>query len=380
MAQGSDRGPPVDAPANELSERAVERVPLHAMHMGSRILVGVTTLGTIISAVVLGVMLAAPFVPRASSAVEQTPSLTPEPTPAEELPPLGLFLMRDPWFAIDGCLALELRPESYPLDPDAAGAATVRYWQRGIVDPGHPNACSTRIAEIQEIDAEVFAIRGEGSRSAAVVGYAVHFRISAFGQSLDPGLTILARQSTQDLLQVTNELDPGSGLIFDRVEEVDPELVEPEPTPEPAAFQPYGLFLLAGPLAPDGPCLVVELGEASYPAEFGATGTARIRWWERVGAQPGHPEDCLGRTGEVTEAETSVNARGPEGAPDAYFIGLPPEVVGAVGQDPSLRIQVAESTPERLIAFASTADGETRFILDRVDSIDPPLLPPVSSP
>ena len=349
------------------------------MHVGSRILLGVTALGTVISAVLLGVMLAAPFVPRASIAVGQTPSPTPEPTPAEGLPPLGLFQMRDAWFAIDGCLALELRPESYPLDPDAVGAATVLYWQRGIVDAGHPDACGTRAGEIEEIGAEVFAIRGDGSRSDEVVGYAVHFRLRAFDVSVDPGLTILARQSNQDILQVTNEIDPGTGLTFDRVDEVDPELVDPGPTPEPVAFQPRGLYLLAGPVAPDGPCLVIELGELSYPAEFGATGTARIRSWERAGAQPGNPEDCLGGTGEVSEAETSVNARGPEGTPDAYFIGLPPQVVEAVGQDASLRVQVGGSTPDVLIAFVGTADGETRVTLNRVDAIDPPLVPPASS-
>lgn len=341
--------------------------------MGTRLLVAGVTLAALLSAVVLGAMLATPFLPSTAGAPSPTPSSTPTPEPTpEEQPPVGLFLLRGP-YAFGACLGLDLTPDSFP-GPEAVevGHATVVWWDRGIT------GCDSRSGDLTPAGATVVRV-ARASAPDELAGYALDFSLPVAGAgspTVQVELTILVAQSTAELLQVVDSGGGGGqGMVFDRVPTIDPP-INPIPSQTAAAFEPQGIFLLAGPLAPDGPCLVIELGQASYPPAFGATGTAMIRWWERAGAQQGHPEDCLGRTGEVSEAETSVNARGPQGMPDAYFIGLPPAVVAALGEETSLRIEVPGSTPEHLVGFVGTASGETAVTFDRVDSIDPPLVSP----
>ena len=64
---------------------------------------------------------------------------------------------------------------------------------------------------------------------------------------------------------------------------------DPLPTPAVTALQPNGLYLLRGPFNTDGPCLVLDLDETSYPTDPSAAGAASVRWWERAVADPGNP-------------------------------------------------------------------------------------------
>lgn len=323
----------------------------------------------------LAVMLASPWLPQAAEAdapLPPTASTRPSATPGADQPPIGLYLLRGP-FSFGPCLALDLRAESYPVADGAEGTATVLWWQRGMT------GCDARTGEVQEVDASV--TRELAEDDGHLVGYAVDFVLPLDGstdQRVPAQITILAAQSTTDLLQAleTSAGASGFGLVLDRVAAVNPTL-NPLPSATPQAFEPKGLFLLEGPLGEDGPCLVLELGEGSYPDDPASEGTARVRWWERAVADPEDPARCLTRRGDVHEETASVVALVRENDRPTvhgvhFLIALTP---GGEPEDVDINILLEESTVEQLHATVVRPSGLPPLVLDRVDSIDPPLAP-----
>ena len=216
-----------------------------------------------LSAGVLAVMLASPWLPQAADAPLPPPSASspaPSPTPAEDQPPIGLYLLRGP-FSFGPCLGLELTAESYPVAEAAEGTATVLWWQRGMT------GCDARTGEVQQVTASV--ARDLAEDDGHLIGYAIDFILpldgDPEGQSVPAQITILAAQSTSDLLQAleTSAGSSGFGLVLDRVPAINPVL-NPLPSTAPTALEPMGLYLLEGRLQ-QGPCLVLELGAQSYP-------------------------------------------------------------------------------------------------------------------
>jgi len=342
--------------------------------MGSRLLAAAVVLATVLSAGLLGVMLAAPLLSQPTALVPQA-SATPVPSDsAEELPPLGIYLLRDP-SAYGPCLALELTPPSYPVgEDDGPGLARVYWWQPGI------GGCDARTGEVQGLDATVERVPREDDPDETL-GYAVSFSLPLAVDVATPvQLTILAARSTQALLQVVDSGagSGGEGLVFDLVEAIDP-INDPIPSPTPvAALQPVGLYLLEGPLTTAGPCLVLELVEQSYPPDATTAGTATVRWWERAIADPDDPVACLSRSGDVhTVAASIVPVADADGELSSYHVQFFLPTSGTrEGQVVDMSVEVDRSTVDQLNGTVAGADGGIAVTLDRVDSIDPPLVTP----
>ena len=344
--------------------------------MGSRLLAAAVVLATIVSAALLGVMLAAPLIPQ-PAAIPPPGSVTPAPSDAPEDPlPLGLYLLRGA--SVYGpCLGLELTPSSYPVDANAGpGTARVYWWERGMT------GCESRTGEVQGLEATVEAVPREDAPDETL-GYAVGFSLPlAIDVATPVQLTILAARSSQDLLQVVDSGAGGSGegLVFDLVEAIDP-IPDPLPSPTPvAALQPVGLYLLEGPLTADGPCVVLELGEASYPVrpEISSVGSATARWWERGVADPEDPVACLSRAGDVHQVAATVTTVADEtGEPTAYLVQFfLPATEARPGQVVAMTVDLDQSTVDQLRATVAGTDEPRAVALDRVDSIDPPLVAP----
>jgi hypothetical protein len=348
---------------------------LSAMRGRSVLEIGVAA-ATALSVGLLVVMLASPWLPQPSDA-PMPAALEPSPEPSAsadgEEPPIGLYLLRGA-FSFGPCLALELSPESYPVSEDAQGTATVLWWQRGMT------GCDARTGDVHEIDASVS--RDLAEDDGHLIGYAVDFTLpldASSEQSVAAQITILAAQSTDDLLQAldTSADSGGFGLVLDRVPAVDPPL-NPLPSAAPTAIQPTGVFLLEGPFGGDGPCLVLELTDASYPAEPGVEGTAAVRWWERAVADPEDPAQCLRRLGDIQEEQASVvvTVRDENDLPAAYGVHVRlPLASGEQPEDVDIVISASESTAEQLRATVVRPTGVPPLVFDRVDSIDPPLGP-----
>ena len=333
--------------------------------MGTRVLeVGLAVAATL-SAALLAVMLAAPLLPQ-PSAPQASPAPSPSATPAAALPPIGLFQMRTA-FSFGPCLAVELSPESYPV-AEGEGSARVLWWIRGMT------GCDTRTGEVEEVTARTVVVLDSDEPATPPIGYTLTFSVPLEGgPQILASISILARQSTDDLLQAV-ESAPGSGqgYVFDRVSAVDPPL-NPLPSQAPSAVvPPNGIFLLQGPLSDDGPCLVLELGQPSYPTDADAEGTARVRSWEPA-VRNDDPAQCLMRAGEIQEAEASVTAvLDSDGSPLAYeatFAVLGP---GGAPRPVEIAFDAAQRTPDRLEATIVEPDIGIR-VFDRVDSIEPPL-------
>ena len=350
--------------------------------MGTRLVEAGVALAAVLSAVTLALLLAAPWVMPAT-ALPSLPEPTPRPsaTDAPPAPPVGLFLMRTP-FSFGPCLALELTPQAYPVADEAEGTATVLVWQRGMT------GCDTRSGEIESRTGTTHVVPDAGDPNAPPVGYTVEFSAPLFDNSFAGGetpsiqasLTILARQSTDQLLQAVEDAPgTGQGYVLDLVPAVDPPL-QPLPTPVPLTSGPVGLYLLAGPLSVDGPCLVLNLDDAAYPTDPGAEGIGTVRWWEPGVADPGDPARCLYRAGEVQEVPATVVALHEADDPGAEVIGhavrfAVPATVGGAPQDVEIRIGDSRDNPDQLDARLATPDGEADLRFDRVDAIDPPLAP-----
>lgn len=333
-----------------------------------RVLEAGVGIAALLSVGLLAVMLAAPWLPQRTAATLPVPTVQPTPTASAEagVPPIGLFLLRGP-FSFGPCLALELTPQSYPLAEGAEGTATILTWERGMT------GCDARSGEIEQIDASVSRVVSE-DEDARVVGYAVAFRLP-LGDRAESAveITILANQSTSILVQALETSAQGSpGLVFDRVPSVDPSL-NPLPSQPPTAIAPpTGLFLLQGTAEEGGECLVIELGEPSYPVDPNAGGTARVRSWEPAVADPSDPARCLTRRGDIHETQASVVAvRDSSGMALAYLVRI-------AGSDALQAIEIsfdaAQPRPDQLEATFIEPDGGVR-VFDRVDAIEPPLAP-----
>jgi hypothetical protein len=250
------------------------------------------------------------------------------------------------------------------------GRARVLWWERGMT------GCDTRTGEVAEVEATVERL-GRENAPDETVGYFVVFELPATaGVAARVELTILAARSTQELLQVTDSAG-GQGLVFDRVEVIDPPL-NPLPTPPPAtALQPIGSYLLAGTLGPAGPCLVLDLDQAAYSPEPNVPGTAGIRWWEPASADPDDPARCLMRRGDIrTDQATVMTIRGDAGTALGYTIVLDISVPAtAPPEEAEIGILLDGSTREHLEAVAVRPLDGAALGFDRVDSIDPPLGP-----
>ena len=358
------------------------------MRMGYRLLHGAVALAVVASTGIIGLLLAAPLIPDPApsapppSATVTTPSASAEPG----VPPLGLFALRGPTSS-GPCLALELQPQSYPVAEDAPdGTATVLWWARGMT------GCDTRSGEVTEEAASVTPVQDEDAPDGPPIGYAVRFSMPAGtapasdAPRVSVELTILARQSTQALIQAVETLPvSGTGLVFDRVESVDPELV-PIPSQTAVSVGPSGTFLLRGRLGADGPCLVLELAEPSYPSDPGGAGEATVRYWEPASADASDPAQCLRRAGEVGQVTASVirvaDGDDPGGPPIAYALSFELLSPGdAAVQAVEIHVPLAAATPDTLEATVIAPDGIGPLPFDRVDSIDPPLGPaPSASP
>ena len=349
--------------------------------MGQRIIDGGVALAVLASAALIGLMLAAPFLPQ-RAAPEPVASATPLPsrTPEPITPPLGLFALRGP-FSLGPCLALELGPTSYPVADDAPdGTAAVMWWARGMT------GCDTRSSGVGSVEATVAPVEDPDTPDDGPIGYSVRFSLplseeAAAGAAVSVELTILARQSTQTLIQAVESMPTsGQGYVFDRVVSVEPELM-PIPTTPPSTVGPVGSYLLQGPFDGDGACLVLELAATSYPGEPGAEGAASVRWWERGTPDPGSPTECFTRRGEVTSVPATVVTVTGDGSPTwsmRFTVGgLDPAGPASV----EIEIVLDPRTPDLLRATVVAPEGVAPLAFDRVDSIDPPLAPaPSSSP
>ena len=342
--------------------------------MGSRLLAAAVVIATVLSTGLLGVMLAAPLLSQPTALVPRA-SETPVPSEvAEELPPLGIYLLRGP-SAYGPCLGLELTPLSYPVGEDAgAGTATVSWWQPGI------SGCDGRTGEVHGLDATVERVPRDDAPNETL-GYAVSFSLPlAIDVATPVQLTILSARSTQVLLQVVDSGagGTGEGLVFDLVDAIDP-IDDPIPSPPAVgALQPVGLYLLEGPLTDAGPCLVLELVEQSYPPDATTAGSATVRWWDRAIADPDDPVACLSRSGDVhTIAASIVPVTDPDGELTSYHVQFFLPTSGTrEGQVVDMSVEVNRSTVDQLNGAVAGTDGGVPVTLDRVDSIDPPLVTP----
>ncbi len=232
--------------------------------------------------------------------------------------------------------------------------------------------CDTRTGEVEEVTASVTRLADDDAPDETV-GYVVGFSLPTPAGDPNIEVTILAARSTPELIQAI--AGAGEGLVFDRVEVIDPPL-DPLPTPAVTALQPNGLYLLRGPFNTDGPCLVLDLDETSYPTDPSAAGAASVRWWERAVADPGNPAECLTRSGEVHEVPASVFAlRDSAGTPVAYTITFTVGAESGAAEDIEINVAVDESNQDQLVATVARPEGVPDLTFDRVDSIDPPLGP-----
>lgn len=350
--------------------------------MGSRLVEAGVALAAVLSAVMLALLLAAPWVMPAT-AIRTLPEVTPRPSPSAEadIPPMGLFLMRTA-FSFGPCLAIELTPPSYPVADGAEGTATVLVWQRGMT------GCDSRSGDMESRTGTTHVVPDATDPDAPPVGYTVEFSAPLFDNSFAGGetttiqasLTILARQSTAQLLQAVEDAPgTGQGYVLDLVPAVDPPL-NPLPTPVPLTSGPVGLYLLAGPLRVDGPCLVLDLDDAAYPTAPAAEGLGAVRWWEPGIADPSDPARCLYRAGDVQEVPATVVALHDGDDPAAAVIGhairfTVPTAVGGAPQPIEVRIGDTRDNPDQLDARLVTPEGEADLRFDRVDAIDPPPAP-----
>ena len=347
--------------------------------MGDRLVHGTVALAVVASAGLIGLLLLAPYLP-APTAMVASPRATPRVSAGSAPidPPLGLFALRGA-LSVGPCIAIELTIESYPADADAPdGAASVLWWQRGMT------GCDTRSTAVTTVPATVTRIADEDAPDGEPIGYALRFAVPAgFEAGTDAPrvavqLTILARGSSQVLIQaVESAPGTGGGLVFDRVDAVEPELV-PIPSQTPVTAGPDGLFVLEGRFGPDGPCLVLDLRPESYSTEAGAQGEAAVRWWEPATPDPDDPAECLRRAGDVLEVNASViavtAADDPGGPPIAFALAFSLPVAGSeVPRAIEMHIPLDAATPDRLSATAVVPEGIGPLSFYRVDSIDPPL-------
>lgn len=331
----------------------------------------------VLSAGLLAVMLASPWLPRPAEVALVLPSATssaeasPEVAPA----PTGLFRVRGRLAFGGPCIGIELTEESYPAD-DETGSARVLWWTPTAVDGGNPLACDTRAGDLGEVAATIEPRASDDEPDGPPIGYTARFRVPVFedGPPTNVEILILTERSSGDTLQALVLSPEGSpGLVLDRVAEIDPPF-EPRPSePVIGVLPPDGIFLLQGPLAGDAPCLVLELDERSYPAEA-AEGTAGIRSWEPASGDADDPAQCLRRSGEIHEGEGAVAlVADPASGSTAYVVTFTVPLRSGTEQTFAVSFEAAQPNPDQLQATMVDPQAGRGLVFDRVDSIDPPL-------
>lgn len=355
--------------------------------MSGRIVELVVALAVAASAFILAAMLAAPWLstgaaPPSSAVPTATGVATSPPARSPLTPPVGSFQLGGPLNFGRVCLGIELEPVAYPVAAGGEGVATVYWWESSIVDPGHPAACASRAGDLHTTEAVVRPIPDDGDPEAPPTGYTLLFHLpSAAGGELDMEIALLTSRSTSDRIQALDLTTSGSGLVFERVTEIDPPFV-PAPSQAPAAVAwPDGLFLLRGPFEPGGPCIFLELAPPADLVDPGAEGVAALRWWQPGGSDPTDPTFCLSRSGEVSVGPASIaaNRSGPEGQVESFAIGFTlPGAQGEAARTIGLQVPMDATNPDQLTALVTTSDSPQPLFLvsDRVDSIDPPLVTP----
>lgn len=185
-------------------------------------------LGVLASAGILAAMLLAPFLPgppapSAAPSPAASGGGTPAPSAEAATPPIGTYRLRGT-LGFDGtCLGMILDAAAYPVALGAEGSATVLAWQSPIADTANPAACSTRSGELQREEALVVRVFDEDDPAAGLLGYSVRFHLrGAGGQEVDMDIVILAAQSSRDVIQALDMTTTGSGLVFERVAEIEP--------------------------------------------------------------------------------------------------------------------------------------------------------------
>jgi hypothetical protein len=346
--------------------------------MTTRLLELGTAMAAAVAAVLLGLMLAAPLLSRPASVAVPDATNAPSASAVVDAPPIGLYLQRGPIaFGSGPCMAVELTAESYPVALDAPeGTATVLAWDRTIVDPGNPEACSSRSGELHTFAATVTAVHEGDDPGGRLIGYALAFPLATEGTpSVSFEFTILARTSTQVLLQAVVTNPQGvEGLVFDRVDAVDPPFVA-QPTPSPAAaLEPVGSYLLAGALDDAGHCLVLDLGEEAYP-DAPVLGAASARWWVRGSADVNDPAPCLTRSGDVHEVPVMVTTTILD-VPVGYRFAFTIDDTATGADEVVIVVDLGRSSRDQLVGIVESGFVNPPVELDRVDSIDPPLATP----
>jgi hypothetical protein len=202
-------------------------------HRLAEILAG---LGVLASAGILAVLLAAPWLepaagpPTATAEPSASGTASPSVSPGLALPPLGTFQLDSPLDFGRVCLGIELEARAYPVAAGAQGAATVYWWESAIVDPGHPAACLGRAGDLNVEEAVVEQLRDEDDPAGPPIGYSLLFHLPGpTGAIRDMEVALLTAQSTPDRIQALDMTTTGSGLVFERVSEIDPPL-EPAPS------------------------------------------------------------------------------------------------------------------------------------------------------
>ena len=341
--------------------------------MGARLLELGVALAAVLSAGLIGMLLAAPLQPQPSPSMPPA-SATARPAAAAE--PVGLYLAREA-IGAGPCVAVELSERSYPADAESTGAATVLLWTRGVT------GCNSRSGEIEEVDATVRRVPSEDPAGPA--GYSIEFRIpgGTEGPALDAEIAILpSRQPDPVLLQALDVTNPGFGMVLDRVGSVDPPL-DPLSTPVPVAGGPTGVFLLRGPFTAEGACLALELTSDSYPTDTAASGPATIHWWEAAGQDVNDPALCYSRIGEMHEADATVMAitdgGDPSAVPTHYVVRFSAPLPGADAQGIEFSIVAETSNRDQLRAVGVVPERPAPLVFDRVDELNPPLTPSPSA-
>jgi len=379
-------GAPVERGRCGRCNRATLSRILCAMRRTALLEAGVA-LAAALSVGMMGVMLAAPWLPRPAEAplpLATAPAVRASPNAA--LPPIGLYQMRTA-FSSGSCLAIELRPESYPVAEATEGTATVLWWTRGMT------GCDTRTSEVERVTARTHVVSDPADPGAEPVGYTLQFALPLVdgggraegGETVRASVTILARRSTDAVLQAVEDA-PGSGqgYVLDRVPAVDPPH-DPLPSAPPgpgAGVGPMGLYLLRGPFQSDDPCLAVDLTQASYPRGSQTEGTATVLWWERGGADLDDATVCMTRRGEMHQAPATVTlVTDSSGAPLNYAMRFAlPLAGGDVVEEVEIGIMLESRTPDQLQAVMVRPAGTDVLVFDRVDQLDPPLVPAPSPP
>ena len=190
---------------------------VHPVRMRAVVLVEAgVVVATVLSIGILALMLAAPFLPRPSTDGPQaarSPAVSA--TAAPVLPPIGTFVSREP-LSLGPCFAIKLGPEAYPVADDAApGVASVLSWERGMT------GCESRSTQVARVEAHVSRLPGNDPDAEA--GYSLVFTLPGMPGTIE--VALLPTDSSQPtLLQALDLTTSGSGLVLDRVDEVEPTL------------------------------------------------------------------------------------------------------------------------------------------------------------